>query len=364
MARSRPASLPFVAGVARLSRRVRTLIAAGVLFVVLFALVLTLPVPYVLLSPGPTYNTIGSVPTENGKQTQVIKISGAPVRETSGNLNLTTVGVSTEPITPLEAFTGWLRGDEVVVPRSSVYPPGQSQQQTDEQNTQDFVVSQDNATAAATCQLGYPRGFGVISVLPKGPSQGKLRHGDRFVSVAGSGADSAAELRSVLGKQRPGTAVPVVVVRGGKQVTTRVTLGAPPKGLTGASLGVSVSNTCLAPFSVDLALANQIGGPSAGLMFALGIIDKVGPTDLTKGRFVAGTGTIDPEGTVGPIGGIQLKMIAAREKGATVFLAPSGNCGDVRGNVPSGLQVVKVDTLAGAVRDLQKIEQKQAVPGC
>ena len=116
--------------------------------------------------------------------------------------------------------------------------------------------------------------------------------------------------------------------------------------------------------AVGVTPANQIGGPSAGLMFALGIIDKVGPEDLTDGRFIAGTGTIDPAGKVGAIGGIALKMIAARDKGASVFLAPADNCGDVTGNVPDGLQVVKVSTLHEAVGDLEKLEKGQSVPGC
>ena len=113
-----------------------------------------------------------------------------------------------------------------------------------------------------------------------------------------------------------------------------------------------------------LGLANQIGGPSAGLMFALGIIDKIGTEDLTGGKFIAGTGTIDEKGKVGPIGGIQLKMIAAHNKGATVFLAPAGNCGDVRKATPSGLQVVKVSTLHEAVQDLLDIQKGVSVPGC
>jgi PDZ domain-containing protein len=156
----------------------------------------------------------------------------------------------------------------------------------------------------------------------------------------------------------------VAVVRDSKPATLNVTLGKPLKGRTGGSLGITVADGCLAPFTVDLGLGNEIGGPSAGLMFALGIMDKVGDEDLTGGRFIAGTGTIDPKGNVGPIGGIQLKMIAARNKGATVFLAPAGNCDDVRKATPHGLQVVKVSTLHDAVQDLLKIKQGQPVPGC
>ena len=345
---------------AALSRRVRTLTVAGVLFLVLFVLALTMPVPYVILSPGPTYNTLGSDDQGN----RIIKLVGRTPNRTDGHLNLTTVSVTTQSISAFQAVAGWLEHDEVVVPRASVYPPGQSQQQTDQQNTQDFLTSQDSATQAALCELNYPKGFGVISVVSNGPSRGKLRAGDKLVSVGGRATTTAKTLTAVLSALKPGTTVPVAVSRQGKDVVVDVTLGTPAKGGKGARLGVEVATTCLAPFTVDLGLGNQIGGPSAGLMFALGIMEEVGSTDLTKGRFVAGTGTIDGDGKVGPIGGIQLKMIAAKRKGATVFLAPAGNCSDVRKDTPSGLQVVKVSTLHGAVQDLLALQKGQSVPHC
>jgi PDZ domain-containing protein len=339
---------------------VKTLIVAGVAFVVLFVLALVMPVPYVILSPGPTYNTLG----KDDQGNTIIVIKGKATKSTSGHLNLTTVSVTTDKITAFQAFTGWLEHDQVVVPRSAVYPPGQSQKQTDQQNTQDFISSQDSATAAALCELHYPQGFGVISVLSDGPSRGLLQPGDKLLEVDGKPASSAQSLSSVLTTLTPGTRIPVVVQRRAAKVTVTVTLGKPPAGAKGARLGISVANTCLAPFTVDLGLANEIGGPSAGLMFALGIMDEVGTQDLTGGRFVAGTGTIDSTGKVGPIGGIALKMIAARDKGATIFLAPAGNCSDVRGNIPSGLNVVKVDSLHTAVQSLLAIQQGKAVPHC
>jgi PDZ domain-containing protein len=100
------------------------------------------------------------------------------------------------------------------------------------------------------------------------------------------------------------------------------------------------------------------------MMFALGILDKVGTTNLTQGRFIAGTGTIDADGTVGAIGGIQLKMIAARRAGASVFLAPAANCADVRGAVPAGLRVVRVSTLHGAVTALKNLAAHRSAPAC
>jgi PDZ domain-containing protein len=358
--------IPGGRGFASLSRRVRTLIVAAVLFLILFVLALTLPVPYVILSPGPTYNTLGTDSFGN----VIIKIDGKTPNKTSGHLNMTTVSVTSQPISAFQAVTGWLLNDEVVVPRTAVYEPGKSQKQTDQQNTQDFITSQDSAKVAALCELGFPKAFGVVTVRADGPSHGVLLPGDQLVSVAGRPADTSAKLTAVLQTQKPGTKVPVVVKRqvkgssGIKTANLEVTLTTPPKGEKGARLGIEVSETCLAPFSVDLGLANQIGGPSAGLMFALGIMDKVGSVDLTKGRFIAGTGTIDASGKVGAIGGIALKMIAAKNKGASVFLAPADNCADVVKATPAGLKVVKVDTLHHAVQDLINIEKGQSVPGC
>jgi PDZ domain-containing protein len=345
---------------ASLSRRVRTLAIAGFLFLVLFVLALTMPVPYVVLSPGPTYNTLG---TDDGGSA-IIVIEGRKPKKTTGHLNLTTVSISSSSVTAFQAVAAWLIHDEVVVPRTSVYPPGTSQDQTNAQNTQDFLSSQDEATAAALCELHYPKGFGVLKVAPDGPSHGVLQPGDFFVSVNGKPTKSADALAKVLAVATPGAPAQVTVTRNKAPVNLTVTLGPPLKGKKGGTLGVTVTSGCLAPFTVDLGLGNSIGGPSAGLMFALGIMDKVGTVDLTKGRFIAGTGTIDTTGKVGPIGGIQLKMIAAKDKGASVFLAPAGNCADVRKATPKGLKVVKVNTLHDAVQDLLKLENGQSVPGC
>jgi PDZ domain-containing protein len=110
----------------------------------------------------------------------------------------------------------------------------------------------------------------------------------------------------------------------------------------------------------------DIGGPSAGMMFALGIIDKLTKLDLTAGRFIAGTGEITPGGQVQPIGGIQQKMIGARNAGATIFLTPATNCADTKGAVPKGMRLVKVSTLNQAVTYLEALKsgQSSSVPSC
>ncbi len=342
-----------------MSRRVRTLIVAGGLFVVLFLLALTLPVPYVVLSPGPTFNTLGS----DDSGAQIIVIKGRTANHTTGNLNMTTVDVSTHTLTAFQALDGWLLKDQVVVPRSAEFPPGQSQQQVDQQNKQDFTQSQDSATAAASCELGYPQRFGVQAVEGGSPAQGKLQPGDIVQSLNGHAVSNDNDLRALLAKLTPGTQVSISVLRSGAPTTVVLKLGS-SAGRSAGVIGIDVGTVCAAPFTVDLGLGNQIGGPSAGLMFALGIIDKVGPYNLTNGAFIAGTGTIDPSGKVGAIGGIQLKMIAARKAGATVFLAPADNCSDVRGATPKGLTIIKVATLHQAVQDLLALQKGQSVPHC
>jgi PDZ domain-containing protein len=331
-----------------------------VLFVVLFLLALLMPVPYVILVPGPTYNTLGKDPY--GKDA-VIVLTGKSARATSGHLNMTTVRIQDQDVTAASALIAWLRGDQMVLPKTALTPPGTSDKEQQKQDAADFAGSQDNATAAALCELNYPKAFGVLSVLADGPSHGKLRTGDEFVTVDGRAADTADKLKAVTSSLTPGRTVPVVVKRSGTTATEQVTVGKPTQGQKGARLGVTVGTTCLAPFDVKINL-EEVGGPSAGLMFALAIVDKAGTRDLTAGRYIAGTGEIDSDGNVSPIGGIQLKMIAARRAGAKVFLAPAGTCGDVRKDTPGGLEVVKVSTLHGAIQDLLNLQAGKPVPHC
>jgi PDZ domain-containing protein len=342
------------------SRRVRTLVIGGVLFLVLAIVALILPVPYVILGPGPTINTLGSYGTQ-----QVITISGKKANKTTGHLNLTTVSISTGRISVFQALEGWLAGDQVVVPRETIYPPGQSVQQVAQQDSEDFSDSQDNAEGAAFCALKYPSYFGVLGVATDMKPAGALKIGDRLETIDGRSITTSAKLQAVLATLTPGAKATVVVARDGVSTPVSLTLLQPATGHKGARMGIVVADTCYAPnFSVKIGLNDDIGGPSAGMMFALGIIQELGSQDLTGGRFIAGTGTIDLDGSVGPIGGIQLKMIAARRAGATLFLAPAGNCSDVRGNIPKGLTVAKVSKLSGALTVLSETKAGQTVPGC
>jgi PDZ domain-containing protein len=338
---------------------VRTLLVGGVLFLVLVVVAITVPVPYVILTPGPTCNTIGRCYDE-----QVIAFDGRAESKTSGALYLTTVGITTGRVSVFSALWGWLQGDEVVVPRETIYPPGQSQQQSEQEDREAFTQSQNSAEAAAFCQLRLPKYFGVTSVANILTPADALKIGDQLVSVNGQKVADIDALQKLLATLKPGAKATVAIVRAGTPQSVVVTLQDPAPGATGARIGIQADTTCFAPFTVKLGLNDQIGGPSAGMMFALGIMEKYGD-DLTGGRVIAGTGTIDNDGNVGAIGGIQLKMIAARRSAhATLFLAPASNCDDVRGNIPKGLTVAKVSTLAQAVQVLQDVKAGKAVAGC
>lgn len=343
-----------------MSRRVVTMITGVVLLIALAVGGSQLPVPYAELGPGPTLDTLGA--DQSGKE--IVQLTGRPEDETDGHLNLTTVSVR-DRLDLLAAMRGWLDPERAVVPREEIFPPGQTEQQTDEKNTRDFVVSQNSAELAALAYLDLTK-VAVTSVESGSPSYGKLAAKDVITVVQGQRVGDIVDLGKVLRETRPGTTVTVAYERGGRAGTTQVTTaeGTDESGGTRAVLGVGVTLQSTAPFKVKIALDDRIGGPSAGLMFALGILEKVGPEDLTGGRFVAGTGQIDVSGRVGPIGGIALKLIAAREKGATVFLVPAGNCAEATRRPPAGLQLVKVESLGGAVDALEALDEGRPAPAC
>lgn len=343
-----------------MSRRVLTLITGAVLLLALIVGGSQLPVPYAELGPGPTLDTLGV--DQSGKE--IIQLTGRTEEKTTGHLNLTTVSVR-DRLDLLGALRGWLDPERAVVPREEIFPPGQTQQQTDQKNTQDFVTSQNSAELAALAYLKLTR-ITVAEVPSDSPSNGKLAAKDVIVAVQGTKVGDTVALAKVLGATKPGTTVTVTYDRAGKTGTAQVTTaeGTGTDGRTRAVLGVQVTLASTAPFQVKIGLDDRIGGPSAGLMFALGILEKLGPEDLTGGRFVAGTGTIDVDGTVGPIGGIPLKLIAAKHKGATAFLVPAANCTEASRKPPAGLTLIKVESLTGALSALTALRAGQPTPAC
>ena len=324
-----------------------TVLVAGVVLLLAFGLVGTfLPVPYVAQVPGPTYNTLGDV---DGNP--IISIDGRERNDTTGNLNLTTVGVPQRPLTLVGAVQGWFDSEVSVVPRDTVYPPEQTVEETQEQNRQAFLTSEQSANAAALSELGYPEKVVVQTVPEDSPSAGLLEPGDAIESIDGTATPTTEALDAALTAVPAGDDVEVAYTRLGEASTTTVT-STSSEDRDGALLGVSVLQTPSAPFDVSIRV-DDVGGPSAGLMLTLGIIDLVGDTDLTDGAVIAGTGTIDETGAVGPIGGIPLKLVAARDIDAELFLVPADNCAEALASPQPGLTMARVATLDDALTALE-----------
>ena len=314
------------------------LAAAGVLAAI------SLPVPYVIVSPGPTFNTLGDYAGE-----PIVDISGVTTYPPTGELDITTVRERGGPYGPLtvgEAVWAALGNSSVVVPSELLFPPGVSSAEQRERSQAEFTAAQSNAVAAALNSLDIPVTEQpiVAGVGEDSPAKGLLESGDVVLSVAGQPASSTEAVVQQVRATPPGTVVTVVVERGGSPQEVQITLGAAPDDPSAGRVGVVLRSVYSGPFEVDFSLSG-IGGPSAGLVFALAIVDELTPGDLTGGKPIAGTGTISADGQVGAIGGIAQKMIGAQRAGAELFLAPKSNCDAVVGAVPDGLTVAAVDTL-------------------
>lgn len=339
-----PYALP---GRERPSARSITLGISFMVTVLLLSGLAILPSPYAVRSPGPTRDTLGE---EDG--TPLIEITGATTYESTGELRLTTVGVSGGPGFPVnlaQVVQGWVDPTRVVAPVETVFPRSVSREQLDAQSSAEMTSSQEMATYAALTELGYevPVTLTAVETAEGSGARGVVEDGDVIATLDGTALTSSEDLLERLTSIAPGTDVQLGVVRDGTPTDLTVTTSAPAEGADGSRLGVVVQSSFDFPVDVSIQIEN-IGGPSAGTMFALGIIDRLTPEDEVNGQVIAGTGTMDLAGQVGPIGGIRQKLDGAVRDGATWFLAPAANCDEVVGHVPDGLQVAKVSTLAEA----------------
>ena len=206
-----------------------------------------------------------------------------------------------------QAMALWMSGREQLVPRELVYPPDKSKEEIDEANTTDFRQSEDSAEYAALHYLKYPMAITVENVSDPGPSVGKLQRGDAIDGVNGKPVSKLDEFTALLKDTKPGDTLVIDYRRKNEPPgVATITLGSNADRDYGY-LGVGVLDAPWAPFTIDFNLAN-IGGPSAGLMFSLAVVDKLTTGDLNDGKFVAGTGTITGDGEVGSIGGITHKI--------------------------------------------------------
>ncbi|WP_228982313.1 PDZ domain-containing protein [Streptomyces sp. DH12] len=357
-------------------RRTVTMLAATLSLIALLCAGVLIPVPYSEMSPGPTVNTLGDARGE-----PVLRISGHETYPTSGHLNMTTVRVTGAEyrMNLVEAVAGWLAEDAVVVPHDTLYPDGKTAEQSTQENAEEFSQSQESARVAALRQLDIPVSARVVvsSVQKDSPAEGRLHAGDVIKTVDGTPVRDPQDVAKIVTKRRPGKPVAFTIVpakdaaaaeKAGRAPTTTETVTVPTKRAPDADraiVGIQAGRDHTFPFAIDIKL-EDVGGPSAGLMFALGIVDKLTPGALTGGRFVAGTGTIDDTGKVGPIGGIEMKLVGAREAGARYFLTPAANCPSAATATPEGLTLIKVDTIADAVKSLEKVRKGDTagLPAC
>ncbi|WP_433403044.1 YlbL family protein [Streptomyces sp. CA-146814] len=362
-------------------RRTATMLASALILIALLCAGMLIKVPYSEMSPGPTVNTLGEARGE-----PVLRIEGPETYETTGHLNMTTVRVTGADyrMNLGQAVYGWLAHDSVVVPHDTLYPDGKTEEQSTQENAEEFSQSQESAKVAALKELDIPVATQVIvsSVVKGSPSEGKLHAGDVIKSVDGTAVKEPGDVAELVTKHPPGEDVTFTIIpakeaaaaekagrapEGGRPVTI-TTEKAPPAeegGKERAVVGIRAGTDHRFPFTIDIKLAD-VGGPSAGLMFSLGIIDKLTPGNLTGGKFIAGTGTIDDAGKVGPIGGINMKLVGARDAGARYFLTPDDNCAAAASDTPDGLTLVRVKTLDDARKSLEKISagKTDALPSC
>lgn len=330
----------------------------------LLAATAVLPVPYTVSGPGPTEDVLGKVDDK-----PLIAVTGATTYDSTGELRLTTVSATGGPGYPsstLRVLQGWFSPWSLVQPREILFPDeDRTQEDIDQENSAQMVSSQENAAVAALTELGYdvPATLLIAGTVEGSGAEGKFEEGDVLTAIDGTVLPDYVSLIETMDSVKPGKDVTATVRRHGEDVDVVVTTS---KGDDGrAQIGVYIDPDFDMPVDITID-AGRIGGPSAGTMFALGIIDLLTPQDEAAGQVIAGTGTIDVRGTVGPIGGIRQKLAGAARDGADWFLAPAANCGEVVGHVPDGLRVVRIETLHEAYEGVVAIGEGQgdALPTC
>lgn len=347
-----------------MTRQTWTAFVAAFVFVSLSVLLAVVPVPFVSWSPGGTRDTLGNAGNE-----PIIKVSGTETFPTSGELDMTIV--STTPADgrlslPQALLAYWLPSRDTL-PRDSVYTPGKSADQVESEDADMMETAQDDAVVAALRADGRPVAEmpAVYSVTVGGPAYKLLLPGDLVVSVDGVPTPSVDAVSKEVQSHQAGQLISFTVIRQRVETTVEVTVAestTAPVGVVGISLGRGYRYDPQISFDIG----RRIGGPSAGLVFAVAIYDKITAGALLNGRHVAGTGTITSDGDVGPIGGIQEKIAGADKAGATVFLVPAGNCGDLAG-VRTDMTLVKVATLVDAISALRSLDSPSPatpLPSC
>jgi PDZ domain-containing protein len=315
-----------------------------------------------MLAPGDPQNVLGSA----------IKISGTDTYPTTGKLSVTAVMI-TDPdsyITAFDIFYGWIDKDRAVLPRERVYPDGETAAEAVREGAAEMNSSQINATAAALSYLGYqiPSKLVVVGVSQQSNAHKVILLKDQILSIDKIKLNNTTDVLRYLEDKKAGEVVSVEINRSGVGVMIKeIALSPRPDG--SAFIGINIQEQFDFPFDVQIKLA-ETGGPSGGLIFALGIVEKLTQADLIRSRNIAGTGTITTDGLVGPIGGIAEKIIGAKNDGVDLFFTPINNCQDINnpdqigvGKRGKSMKIVPVATLAEAIEVL-KLPENAKLPSC
>lgn len=333
-----------------MTQRLIAVCIAAPLVLILGGVALAVPLPYASYSPGPTFDVLG----KDADEAELVQVDGHKAYYDDGQIRFTTVIASSfgQKLTLGDALSRWLDPDKAVVPYEVVHPKDQSAEDEEAEGAIQMSTSQDVAKAVALREIGteVPTAVQVAGVSEDGPAKGKLLVNDIFQEVDGTPVTKADDVVKAVRKHKDASIVEFKILRDKRELNVRVK---PVLEEGTPKVGVSVGLGYEFPFKITLRVDPSVGGPSAGLMFSLAIYDTLTKGSLTGGAIIAGTGELNPDGTVGPIGGIEQKIAGAEEAGAELFFVPKDNCADVKDLDPD-LRLVKATTMHEARVALEK----------
>ena len=320
--------------------RWRALLWTAVVLALLTPVGWMVDLPYFSASAGPTGDAVDAVVVEEG----------FPVFQPEGELLLLTV--SLQPVNLYEAAVAFFDGRIDLIEREVLRPQGETNEEARRRGLQAMERSKDIAIAVALAELGLEdtlsEGVKVVGVLSDAPAFETLSEGDLVVEMEDRPVRTVEDIRNILENHRPGDRVEVMVIRDEEQVPLGFELHSNPDSPDRAMVGITASTAY--PIEID---SENYGGPSAGMIYTLAVIDLLEEGSLTNGRVVAGTGTISMDGSVGAIGGIRQKLVAAEAAGADVVLVPRGNYAEA-GTAPVDVEIVAVESISDAVSYLRE----------
>lgn len=353
----------------QLSARYTTMVVATISLIVLTAVAFLVPVPYVTMSPGAPFDTLGKFPDDQGKPMFTFG-KGVETYPTTGALYFTTVSVrrADRPLSLGAAILAYIDPDKAVVPKDLIYPDDETAEESTAESAAQLLGSKDSSQVAALRAAGYTvNGRPSVAGLVKGGAAEKLlKAGDVVTAVDGTKVTTPDQVVKAVGTHKPGETVRLTVERKDQSLEIPVVTRADPKDKSIPRIGITIGETYAFPIKINNNVGREVGGPSAGAMFALAIYDRLTPGSLTGGQQIAGTGEMAPDGTVGPIGGIRQKMAGASDKGASIFLVPAANCDEATDGGGEGLKLVKITKLKDAISSLEALAEDPdaKVPSC